>query len=342
MNIYSIIIWLVVFGIFININDRKIKYRSNKEKVKTVLIILMFYYIIYFFLGLKFGYSNSPYSLKISEIIKNLLYILGIKLIQEYVRNKIINYKRTYVNYVIITVIFAIVNIEFQKIFSGEELLKFILIDIVPTFVQSALLTFLTLSSGIELAYLYIIPTTLVTILVPVFPNLNWYIDLVLKFLMFLLIFLFVSYENLIKISKKSRKEIKRESPVRSLPIIFLIIFLACFVIGVFPYKPVAVISNSMYPEFTRGSVLIVKTYNQDEIKLNDIIEYELNGNLIVHRVVDIQREIFENHYITKGDNNPDVDLFPVVQDQVKGIVKFKIPYLGYPSVLFSEIFLNR
>ena len=159
---------------------------------------------------------------------------------------------------------------------------------------------------------------------------------------MFLLIFLFVSYENIIRISKKSRKEIESESPIKSLPIIFLVIILACFVIGIFPYKPVAVTSNSMYPEFARGSVLIIKTYNQDEIKLNDIIEYELNGNLIVHRVVGVEKEIFENYYITKGDNNPNVDLLPVAQSQIRGIVKFKIPYLGYPSVLFSEILLNR
>lgn len=342
MNIYSSIIWLIIFIVFINIKDRKIKYRANREKVKTVLIILIFYYIIYFFLGLKFGYSNSPYSLKISEIVKNLFYILGTKLIQEYVRNKIVNYKRTYINYVITTIIFAIVNIEFQKISNGEELLKFILINIIPLFIQSSLLTFLTLSGGIKLSYSYIIPINLVTIFVPIFPNLNWYIDLILKFLMFLLIFLFVSYENIIRISKKSRKEIELESPIKSLPIIFLIIVLACFVIGIFPYKPVAVISNSMYPEFTRGSVLIVKTYNQDEIKINDIIEYELNGNLIVHRVVDIEKEIFENYYITKGDNNTNVDFLPVTQSQIRGIVKFKIPYLGYPSVLFSEILLNR
>lgn len=342
MNIYSSIIWLTIFMIFINIKDRKIKYRANKEKVKTVLIILIFYYIIYFFLGLKFGYSNSPYSLKISEIVKNLFYILGIKLIQEYIRNKIVNYKRTYINYVIITIIFAIVNIEFQKVLNGEEFIKFIFIEIVPIFIQSSLLTFLTLSGGIKLAYSYIIPVNLITIIAPIFPNLNWYIDLILKFLMFLLIFLFVSYENIIRISKKSRKEIESESPIKSLPIIFLVIILACFVIGIFPYKPVAVISNSMYPEFARGSVLIIKTYNQDEIKVNDIIEYELNGNLIVHRVVGVEKEIFENYYITKGDNNPNADLLPVAQSQIRGIVKFKIPYLGYPSVLFSEILLNR
>ena len=42
MNIYSSIIWLTIFMIFINVKDRKIKYRANKEKVKTVLIILIF------------------------------------------------------------------------------------------------------------------------------------------------------------------------------------------------------------------------------------------------------------------------------------------------------------
>lgn len=317
-------------------------YRANKEKIKTILIILMLYYIIYFLLGLKFGYSNSPYSLKISEIIKNIFYILGIKLVQEYIRNKIVNYKRIYLNYIIVTIIFAIINMEFQKVANIDELFKYILIDIIPAVIESALLTFLATSNGIELIYSYIIPTTLVTILAPIFPNLNWYIDLILKLLLYLLIFLFISYENIIRINKKTKKEIEKESPIKSLPIIFLITFLAFFVIGVFPYKPVAVVSNSMYPEFTRGSILIVKKYKNEEIKVNDIIEYELNGNLIVHRVVGIEKEILDNYYITKGDNNSDTDLLPVAHEQVRGIVKFKIPYLGYPSVLFSEILLNR
>lgn len=45
--------------------------------------------------------------------------------------------------------------------------------------------------------------------------------------------------------------------------------------------------------------------------------------------------------FITKGDANDTADAFPVSEDQVIGITKHYIPYIGYPSVIFSEKILN-
>ena len=45
--------------------------------------------------------------------------------------------------------------------------------------------------------------------------------------------------------------------------------------------------------------------------------------------------------FTTKGDNNVSADSEKVQESQVKGIVKMVIPYIGYPSVYFSQYVLN-
>ena len=45
--------------------------------------------------------------------------------------------------------------------------------------------------------------------------------------------------------------------------------------------------------------------------------------------------------YITKGDNNNMADKEKVKPSQINGVIRFKIPKLGYPSVWLSE-FLNK
>lgn len=342
MNIYLIIMCVIIFIITININDKVIRFKAIKDKIKILSIIVLLYYIIYFLTGVFVGYSNSPYSTKLIEIVKNIINILVLKLIQEYIRTKLVNYKKNKINYIIITIIYIIINIKPDNINSNEEFIKYLLSDILPTSAESILLTYLSLNGGYKLNFSYIIPKNIVLIVSPIFPDINWFIDSVLKYVMYISIFLFVSYENVLRVRKKSRKDIKKERPIKNIPIIIIIILFGCFVIGVFEYKPIAVISNSMYPEFSRGSIVIIKKYKKEEIKINDIIEYQLNETLIIHRVIDIQNMLINNQYITKGDNNTEKDLLPVNEEQILGIVKYKIPYIGYPTVLFSEIFLLK
>ena len=46
--------------------------------------------------------------------------------------------------------------------------------------------------------------------------------------------------------------------------------------------------------------------------------------------------------FITKGDNNNANDAKPVDISQVDGVAKFIVPYVGYPSVWFSQFVLNK
>ena len=79
-----------------------------------------------------------------------------------------------------------------------------------------------------------------------------------------------------------------------------------------FGYSMFEVTSNSMADVITAGDWIIVKL--TDNIKLDDIITYELDGNNITHRVVGV----YDGTYVTRGDANSAKDE-PVDQSQIIG-----------------------
>lgn len=67
--------------------------------------------------------------------------------------------------------------------------------------------------------------------------------------------------------------------------------------------------TGSMLPTFgdsANGIRIIPESYEQ--INIGDIISFEKNGNLIVHRVIDKGEDSNGRYFITKGDNNEQVD----------------------------------
>ncbi len=91
--------------------------------------------------------------------------------------------------------------------------------------------------------------------------------------------------------------------------------------------KPYIVLSGSMEPALSVGAVIFTDTGRTIPEK-GDIITYEVKGNMITHRVVQIE----EDGYITKGDANVMKDP-KIAQEQVEGTVLFSIPYLGYAAI---------
>ena len=91
--------------------------------------------------------------------------------------------------------------------------------------------------------------------------------------MLYVLIFLFTKYEDTILI-RKSKKQIKRENPVKSIPVVLAVLLVVAFVAGFLPYKLVAVVSNSMSPYFNRGDVCIIKRIS-DHSQIRNLKEGE-------------------------------------------------------------------
>ena len=82
------------------------------------------------------------------------------------------------------------------------------------------------------------------------------------------------------------------------------------------------VLSDSMEPAFSRGTLLIVK--KEENLKEGDIVVYQSGKNLIVHRIVRLD----ENQVVTQGDAN-NVPDEPFDRKMIKGVAVGKVPYVG-------------
>jgi signal peptidase len=94
-----------------------------------------------------------------------------------------------------------------------------------------------------------------------------------------------------------------------------------------------------MVPVYIIGDMVFVeKVTPAMDIKVGDIIEYTREDRVITHRTVKIVNNSEGPIYTAKGDNNQSDDPWPITRSQIKGIVKARIPYIGYPSVVVNEL----
>ena len=87
--------------------------------------------------------------------------------------------------------------------------------------------------------------------------------------------------------------------------------------------------------------IVTYKVPKEEDLKLYDIVVYEVDGVLVVHRIVGIEEanesHPNERHFLLQGDAVSSPDRFPVRYSQMKGIYRNeKIPFLG-SFVLFMQ-----
>ena len=87
--------------------------------------------------------------------------------------------------------------------------------------------------------------------------------------------------------------------------------------------------------------IFVYEKPSQEDLKLYDIVVYEVDGVLLVHRIVQIeepnQAHPNERWFLCQGDAVDAPDRFPVKYSQMKGIYNgIKIPYIG-SFILFMQ-----
>ena len=76
------------------------------------------------------------------------------------------------------------------------------------------------------------------------------------------------------------------------------------------------------------------------DLKEGTIIRFQTTEKEVVHRIK--EKKVKSDGtvaYITKGDNNNAEDVGEVTPDQIKGVVVYSVPKIGYPSVWLYELF---
>lgn len=346
-----------LFWIFISIasylmakDEANMRMRNKVDIIQSVTIIIIIYCMIYFSLGLVFGYERSPYLHSFSAIVKNIWSFVVIIGFQEYTRFQMIKLSPKKISYyAIITLIFIIVDIDFWSFTShftnNVDFFKYASQNLVPLLVSNCLYTYLAITSANVSATLYRGIMVLMVYLLPIYPSLNWLIESMIRIILVIIVALYVNYVDLKAARIITRRQLKKESIFSYIPYVVVLVVVVCFIGGLFKYQPIAVLSNSMLPEFARGDAVIVEKFGKDNVndlkklKKGNILYFSKNNTLVIHRIVSI-KELENNkfEFTTKGDNNNSKDSWVVTNDEVIGVAKFMMPYIGYPSVLVSEM----
>jgi len=347
-NVYSPIIWLglLITALLFTVHEKQ-RVKARGERIQTVFIVVLVILIVYFLSGLLTGYANTPYNTSLNGILRNLWIIVFVDIAKIYFRATIVHFsQKRFIYYFIITCLFILVDTGIYSFINQATtpvatFTNFFLI-LFPIIIKNIVLTYLIVSSGFFTALTYVLPRSIVFILVPVFPDYDWFLIAIKEVVFALAIYASINYINIQKTIRLSRRKIKKSKPIFVLPVIIFVILLAAFMVGVFKYSPLGIMSNSMFPNIQRGDVVIVRDVpieKMQKLEKNDIIKFGYEGSYIVHRIIDVIEDEKGIWFQTQGDNNNAPDRNLVHQSQVFGVVVGRIAKVGYPSVWLSEYF---
>lgn len=137
--------------------------------------------------------------------------------------------------------------------------------------------------------------------------------------------------------SIKKRKEINNR--IKKTVFIFIIILLYNIVLlymsyidkfdtpSFYIYKAYIISTESMQPTLKKGDVIVIKKVDKKDLKIDDIITFKVKGEIITHRIVEIDE--VNGTYKTKGDNNNIIDDVNLLFEDIEGKEIIKIPHLG-------------
>lgn len=134
---------------------------------------------------------------------------------------------------------------------------------------------------------------------------------------------------------KKNAKIIKKVMEIIAIILIYNIILIAISsenkisLINILGYKSFIIKTNSMEPTIDINDVIITKKVEEQEIKVQDIITFIKDNEVITHRITKIEDEENIKKYTTKGDNNNVEDSFKITYDNIEGKHILTIPNLG-------------
>ena len=343
-RILRVLIWIMfaIYLLFFYENQHYQDKRLQKQLLYCIGVIYLIYYILYFMIGIRIGFSHNPYNVTVSGMLENIILTIPIFLIQEYVRYYLFSTTKeeqkgilaltlafvfTFANFNILT------DVRYFQSLSGVGYLFLFLL--IPYFVKDLMLSFLCNFGGYLVNISYLLIPYLVLYTMPILPTLDPKLVTIFELLALFLLFLITS--SLVWKEKTKNYHI----PSLKTGIVYFVVIIVFLFLGVkvVPENTLVIASNSMYSYIHRGDIVLIQKKPFSSVQKNDIIKYRLDNQYIVHRVVEIKiNGKQEKYFVTKGDNNNEVDLYPVMEDQYEGVVVGKIPYLGYPRLILNDI----
>lgn len=338
LYIINPIFWISISVLLYFLLGKSIENRRLKKPIMQYTIIaILVYIIIYMLSGLVVTFGKNPYNTTLNGLMHNLWIFGSVILAKEYIRYKLIDnvYDRDKVKIAtLISIVYVIIDLEINRLTGTTiTMIKYLMQTVLPMIAKNILFSYMAIYCGYLPSMIYQLITHLYFWISPIIPNSPWIVTAIIDTTIPAILFLYIRYvKNKLDILR-NRQDIINSDPRNIIPLVALIILAVWFATGIFPIKPVAIASGSMEKELYVGDVAVIKKCNGNDVNVGDIIEYQMDGYTVIHRIIEKKQRNGEFYFITKGDNNSSPDKDEVREEQLIGKVIFKIRYLGYPAI---------
>lgn len=315
----------------------------NQHQVLMIMSIITVVYLMLFYLtGFEFGFVKNPYALKIRFVFERLIPIAAIIVSSEIYRHvmRAQEDKAADILAFITCVLGEMIACSTASvaISSFNHFMELVAETLFPAITANLLFHYLVRRYGIWPNVVYRSLTTLYVYLIPISPGMAPSLESFIKMLLPAGIFLFIDSlferKRRYALGKKSRFAV----PITVLAVAIML-STVMLISNQFRYGLIVIATGSMTGEINKGDAAIFEQYDDQLIVEGQVIVFNKNNTQIVHRVDGIEIINGKKRYYTKGDANDGRDSGFIYDSNIVGIVNYKIPYIGYPSLFLRGLF---
>ena len=318
----------------------------NKNQVLMIVsLIALLYFVFYYVSGLRFGFYKSGYGLKTDIIFGYIIPIAIIIPSVEIIRHVLCvqqNKLASVLAYLISLCSEILICATIPAITNVATFMEVVGLTLFPGVVANFLFNYLTVRYGFVPNIVYKALTVWIFYLIPygsaISESLLGFINLVLPIGVFL--FIDSLYEKKRRYALGNTPRFVRiASTVLTVVVLIIMTGTVMLVSNQFKYGALVIATDSMTGELNKSDVAIFERYDDHAVEKGQVIVFEKSNTMIVHRVVKIEIINGVTRYYTKGDANEDNDAGFILDSDIVGVVNYKVPYVGYPTLWIRSLF---
>ena len=315
----------------------------NKNQVTMLMSIIgLVYLMLYYLSGLGFGFYKNPYALKL-EFVFTFFLPTAVVIVASEIFRYVMRAQEDKAADIIcflscIVAEITICSTATVAISSFSHFMDMVGETVFPVVMGNVLYHYISKRYGFYPNIIYRAITSLYIYLIPYTSAMSEALHVFIKLLLPIAIYLFI--DSLFE--KKRRyalaKKSKLEVPITVLAVVIMLVVLMLisnqFSIGLY-----VIATDSMTGEINKGDAVLYERYDDQTILEGQVVAYKEGKSVIIHRVNDIQIINGASRYYTKGDANENADAGYRTDGDIVGLVNFKIPFIGYPTIWLRSLF---
>ena len=329
-------------------------YEKKRRRFMYELIFYIFaysvvYLLVTYVLGTFIGFNRNVYKLNIPNLIHNIIPYAILILVSEVLRYQISRKgDGSLLAYILVTIVLIAVDLtlflDTYNLTTGDGQIKYICAIFLPSIFKNIALLYFTKNGGMYPSLVYRLILDLKLVILPIFPAFGLHFECIINTILPMVI-CFLSYLNLKRLIIKQQENVDIKKTVFYRYLLYFILLSVVIIINIltscsFKYNMLAIGSGSMTPKINKGDAVVYERLNEKKLpKEGEIIVFKKESKTVVHRVIEIVH-ISDSEYVyyTKGDANEKPDGYPIEIKDILGTVKYRIRYIGIPSVVLGEL----